>query len=141
MDEPSRKTTHRVSVVAAVTSFIVQPIPAADELVVVPMHYYLVVRLARRRRVPLVKVPWRAVQKIIWYGAGARLVANFSLGLVPVVGMFSNAVTAFALTEFLGRWMDAFLDDPESVPPDVSMGTLRALFNDALKKRAEKKAA
>lgn len=140
MEPPSRKTTHRVAAVAAVTSFIFQPIPAGDELVVVPMHYYLAVRLSRQRRVPLVKVPWRAVQQIIWYGAAARLVANFSLGLVPGVGMFSNAITAFALTEYLGRWMDAFLDDPESPPPEVSMATLKKLFADALAKRTARPA-
>jgi uncharacterized protein (DUF697 family) len=135
MERKSRRITNRASGVAAVVSFFTQPIPGADELLVVGIHYYLVVRLARSRGVSVLKLPWRSLQRIVWYGAGARLVTNFSLGLVPVVGMFSNAITAVALTEFLARWLDEYIEHPEAPPPDVTMDGLKEIFANAVRKK------
>jgi uncharacterized protein (DUF697 family) len=134
MEPKSRRITNRYSGVAAVTAFVTQPIPAADELVVVPIQYALVVRLARSRGYSIRKLPWRSLQKIIWYGAGARLVANFSLGLVPVLGAFANSVTAIALTEYLARWLDEVMEHPDRPPPEVTMDGLKELFTGALKR-------
>jgi uncharacterized protein (DUF697 family) len=135
MERKSRRITNRASGVAAVVSFFTQPIPAADELLVVGIHYYLVVRLARSRGVSVFALPWRSLQRIVWYGAGARLVANFSIGLVPVVGMFSNAITAIALTEYLARWLDDFMLHPDTPPTEVTMDGLKQLFANALRKK------
>jgi uncharacterized protein (DUF697 family) len=134
MEPKARRITNVYSGVAAVTAFVTQPIPGGDELIVVPIHYTLVVRLARTRGVSIFKLPWRSIQRIIWYGAAARLVVNFSLGLVPVLGAFSNSITAIALTEFLARWFDDYLADPSKPPADVTMDGMKALFTNALKK-------
>jgi uncharacterized protein (DUF697 family) len=136
--KPSR-ITNFYSGASAVVAFVTQPVPALDELVVVPIHYRLCTRLARERGVPKKDLPWKQIRKIIWYGAGARLAANLSLGLVPVVGMFSNAVTAIALTEFLGHYIDHALANPGVPPPEVTMEGMKALFADALRRHAEKK--
>lgn len=141
MDQKARRLTNRCSGVAAVASFVAQPIPAADELIVVPIHYWLVVRMARQRGVRIRSMPWASIKKIIWYGAAARLVVNFSLGLVPVVGAFSNSITAIALTEYLARWLDAYIEDPSKPPPEVTMEGLKSMFTDALKKKAKEKQA
>ena len=141
MERRSRRITTRASGVAAVVSFFTQPIPGADELLVIGIHYYLVVRLARSRGVSVLELPWRSLQRIVWYGAGARLVANFSLGLVPVVGMFSNAITAIALTEFLARWLDQYIQHPDTPPPDVTMQGLKEIFASALKKKKKEAAS
>ncbi|HEY8090047.1 MAG TPA: hypothetical protein VIF09_19430 [Polyangiaceae bacterium] len=132
MERKSRRITTRASGVAAVMAFLTQPIPGGDEIVVVGIHYYLIVRLARARGVSVRKLPWKSLQRIVWYGAGARLAANFSLGLVPVLGMFSNAVTAVVLTEFLARWLDEYLEHPESPPPEVTREGLKAMFSKAM---------
>jgi uncharacterized protein (DUF697 family) len=134
MERKSRRITNVYSGVAAVSAFVTQPIPAADELIVVPIQYALCLRLARSRGLSLRKVPWRSVQRIIWYGAAARLVANFSLGLVPVLGAFSNSITAIALTELLARWLDEYIAHPDQPPPDVTMEGLKSLFTGALRK-------
>ncbi|HWZ88817.1 MAG TPA: hypothetical protein VNW92_08200 [Polyangiaceae bacterium] len=123
---------------SAVVSFVTQPIPALDELIVIPIHYVLCLRLAHARSVKMKELPWLQIRKIIWYGAGARLVTNFSLGLVPVVGMFSNAITAIVLTEFLGRYIDDVLANPSTPAPDVTMESLKTLFAAALRRHAEK---
>lgn len=135
MHKKARRLTNRYSGATAVIAFVTQPIPAGDELAVIPMHYWFAARMAKVRGARRRDLPWKSVQKIIWYGAGARLVANFSLGLVPVVGAFSNAVTAIALTEFLGRWVDAYLSNPDEPPPDVTMEGLKRLFSDAVSKK------
>jgi uncharacterized protein (DUF697 family) len=98
MERASRRITNVYSGVAATVAFVTQPVPLADELIVVPIHYWLIVRLARARRVSVRKLPWRSIQRIIWYGAAARLVVNLSFGLVPVAGAFTNSITAVALT-------------------------------------------
>jgi uncharacterized protein (DUF697 family) len=134
MERKSRRITRVYSGVAAVTAFIAQPIPGGDELIVVPVQYALCVRLARARGVPVRKLPWRSIQKIIWYGAAARLVANFSMIVVPVVGAFANSITAVVLTEFLAKWLDDFLCHPQQPPPEVTLEALKALFVDAIKR-------
>lgn len=119
--------TNTYSMISAVTSFITQPIPGADELIVIPIHYCFSVSLTRARGVSLLKVPWAPVSKIIWGGAALRLVGNFTLGLVPVVGLFSNAITAVALTEFLARYLDDALTSPTR-PAPVSFKAIKDII-------------
>jgi uncharacterized protein (DUF697 family) len=139
MERKSRRMTNVYSGVAAATAFVMQPVPALDELIVVPIHSWLTVRLARLRAVSLLALPWRSIQRIIWYGAAVRLIANLSLGLVPVAGAFANSITAIALTEFLARWLDEFILHPHELPPNVTMAGLKTLFANAIRKsRAHK---
>jgi uncharacterized protein (DUF697 family) len=139
MERKSRRITNVYSGVAAVTAFVTQPIPGGDELLIVPVQYALCVRLARARGVSVFKLPWKSIQRIIWYGAAARLVTNFSLIVVPVLGAFGNSITAIALTEFLARWLDEFLSHPDQPPPEVTMEGLKTLFVDAMKKAGRRK--
>lgn len=132
MDPTIRRMTNRYSAITAVTSFVTQPIPGADELIVIPLHYRFAVLLTRQRGVPLLTAPWWQVSKIIWGGAAVRLAANFTLGLVPVVGLFSNAITAVALTEFLGRYLDDALSNPAQ-PAAVSVQAVRDAVQDSLR--------
>jgi uncharacterized protein (DUF697 family) len=134
MDPKSRRTTNVHSGVAAVIAFITQPIPAGDELIVIPIHYTLCVKLARKRGFSVLKLPWRSIQRVIWYGAAARLVVNFSLGLVPFIGAFSNAITAIALTEYLGRYLDEAITNPDKPPPEITLEGMKTLFTDAIRK-------
>ncbi len=136
MEQRTRRITNIYSGVSAVAAFVTQPIPMLDELIVVPIHYALCVKLARSRNFSILKLPWKPIKKIIWYGAAARLVGNFSLGLVPIVGMFSNAITAIALTEYLARYLDEAIANPDRPPPEVTMDGLKELFTNALKKKA-----
>jgi uncharacterized protein (DUF697 family) len=132
MDAELHRSKRRYVVAAAVASFVAQPVPALDELIVIPIHYSLVRRIARGHRVALGSLPWTQIRRIIWYGAGARLVGNFSLGLLPVAGMFSNALTAIALTEFLAEYLEEAVEHPDREPPQVDMATLKRMFDAAL---------
>jgi len=134
MEPKSRKLTNRASAATAVVAIIAQPIPAGDELILIPIHYWFVRRMARLRGVPKRDLPYKSIRKIIWYGAGARLVANFSFGIIPFLGAVANAVTAIALTEYLGRWLDAYLENPENPPPELPGESIKDLFKSAQKK-------
>jgi len=116
MDPESRRLTNMTSAATAALSFVTQTIPAADELLVVPVHYWFAVSFTHKRGLGLWRTPWIRVSGIIWGGAGARLVANFALGLIPVAGAFSNVVTAVALTELLARYLDGALGDSAASP-------------------------
>jgi hypothetical protein len=125
MEPQVRRLTNKYSMISAVVSFATQLVPGADELIVVPIHYRFSFRLTRMRDRSLLDVPWMQLHKIIWGGAFIRLFANFSLGIIPVVGAFSNAVTAVALTEFLARYLDESLTRPGAAEP-VSMDPLKS---------------
>ncbi len=132
--EPNaRKLTRLYSGASGVIAFVSQPIPALDELIVVPIHYRLCTKMAKLHGVDKSKLPWKQIRKIIWYGAAGRLAANLSLGLLPVVGLFANAVTAIALTEFLAHYLDEALAHPEKPPQDVTMASMKTLFEEALR--------
>jgi hypothetical protein len=137
MEAETRRLTNKYSGVAAVASFLAQPVPALDELIVVPLHYRLIRRMAEERSVPVKSLPWVQLRRVIWYGAVARLVGNFSVGFVPVVGMFSNAITAIALTEYLARYLDDVLAHPDRPPPEVTLESLKELFRVAVEKQQQ----
>jgi uncharacterized protein (DUF697 family) len=134
MEPVSRKIANICSGIAGLASVVVHPIPAADDIVVVPVHYALCLQTARARGVSIFKLPWRNIQRIIWYGAGARFVVNFSLAIVPFVGAVSNCVTAIALTEYLARYLDQTISHPDQPPPEVTLESLKTLFKDAIRK-------
>jgi uncharacterized protein (DUF697 family) len=139
MEKKARRITNVTSGIAAVTAFVTQPVPALDEVAVIPIHYYMVLRLAHDRGVSVFKLPWRNIQRVIWYGAGARFLTHVAVGLVPVAGGFANAITAVALTEYLSRYLDGALTDPKRAP-EISLAALRALFDRAVDKVMVKKA-
>jgi len=141
MEVETRRLTNKYSGVAAVASFFAQPVPVLDELIVVPLHYRLIRRLAEERGVSPKTLPWPQLRRIIWYGAAARLVGNLSVGFVPVVGMFSNAITAIALTEYLARYLDDVLANPDREPPEVTMEGLKELFRVAVEKHQAEQSA
>lgn len=110
VDSRARELTRKHATVAAVTSFVSQPIPGADELFVITTQYVLSVSMARRHGVKIRELPWAKVNKIVWGGAAIRLVTGFTVGLIPLVGAIANAITAFASTELLGRYLETALE-------------------------------
>lgn len=139
MEDTTRRLTHRYSTIGAVAAILAQPIPGLDEFIVVPIHYRLVRRIATERGVSVKTLPWKQLRKIIWYGALGRAAGNYSLGLIPGFGMVTNAVTAVALTEYLGRYLDDVIANPDREAPEVTRESLTELFTEALAKYRGKK--
>ncbi|WP_437648119.1 hypothetical protein [Sorangium sp. So ce362] len=128
----ARLTTHAFSAGAAGISFIVQPIPGSDQLFVIPIQYLLTASLAKERGAHLSKAAWSQIHQIIWGGGAIRLMLDLTLGLIPLAGAVTNAITAFAMTEYIGHYVDRALDNPDKAPPDLSiqdiLDTISSLF-------------
>ena len=111
--------------------FLFGSFPLLDEVVVVPLHYALCRRLAKMRGVPVAKLPWKQLERIIWFGAGARTALGLSMAPIPLAGAVGNWVTAYALTEFLAQYLDDAIAHPDEPPPEITMARIRELFERA----------
>jgi hypothetical protein len=137
MDARARKLSIRYGWASAGVAFLFGSLPLLDEVVVVPVHYTLIVRLARMRRFPLRRLPWRQLQRIVWYGAGARTALGLSLTLIPLAGAVANWVTAIALTEYLAQYLDEAMSHPERPAPEITRAQLVRLFEKARAERGK----
>lgn len=122
-----RRLTRKYSIISAVTSIVTHPVPAVDELFVIPIHYYFSAKVARVRNVRLRDLPWTQVHKIVLGGAVVRFGTDLAFGLVPVAGALTHALTAKVLTDVLGEYLDEALSRP-GPPPPLSMQTLKHLI-------------
>ena len=91
----------------------------------------LAARIARAHGLAARALPWGAIGKSIVGGLAARGVVNLGVALVPGVAAVANALTAVALTEVLGRYIDQVCDDPEHARP-LAVGAIA----DMLRERA-----
>jgi uncharacterized protein (DUF697 family) len=116
--------TTKYSALTAVASFVTQPIPVVDEIVVIPIHYWFAGSVTRRHGRGVLGAPWWQLHKIIWGGVGVRAVSRFTLGFVPLAGAISNAITATCVTELLSEYLDEALGDRDRRPPKVTVRSL-----------------
>ncbi|WP_437776485.1 hypothetical protein [Sorangium sp. So ce1097] len=117
----ARLTTHALSAGAAGISFVAQPLPGSDQLFVIPIQYLLAASLVKERGAPLSKAAWSQVHQIIWGGGALRLMLGLTLGLIPLAGAVTNAITAFVTTQYLGYYVDRALDSPDKPPSALSI--------------------
>jgi uncharacterized protein (DUF697 family) len=109
-----RRLTARYAVATAIAAFFTQPIPLADEVVVLPVQYWFAALFVRRRGNRLRQAPWWGVHAIVWGGVGARIASRVTLGLMPPAGAIANAGSSAALTVLLATYLDRRL--PDSLP-------------------------
>jgi uncharacterized protein (DUF697 family) len=109
-----RSLTHGFAAAVAVVGFVFEPIPALDEILMVPLQYALAALLAKTRSRSLSSVPWGKASRIIWGGVGVRFISESTLRWAFPVGAAANASLAFTTTEILGHHVDEALD--EGVP-------------------------
>jgi hypothetical protein len=111
-----RTLTHTFAAAVAAVGFLVEPIPALDEILMIPMQYTLAALIAKARSRSLSSVPWGKTSLIIWGGAAVRFVSESTLRTTPLVGATANAILAFATTEILGHYVDGALTATEVSP-------------------------
>lgn len=112
----SRSLTHAFAAATAAVGLVTEPIPALDEVMIIPMQYLLAASIARARIEKLSSVPWGRVSLIIWGGVGLRFLSETALRAVPVAGPAANALLAFQTTEHLGSFIDRVLGGAEDRP-------------------------
>ena len=102
----------RASILSAALGVVLSPIPLADELLLLPVYGVMTARIARQRGLTAGGIPWRPVMATAAAGLAARAAVNVTVSYIPGVAAFANAVSAVALTQFFGRYVDGACKDP-----------------------------
>src|SRR5579859_3055092 len=111
------RVIRRTSLVTAVLGVVLSPIPLADELLLLPIYVHLTRRIGKERGLPPDQIPWKPVATTAIAGLAARAAVNITVSYIPGVAAVANAVSAVALTQFFGRYVDGVCDDPASARP------------------------
>jgi uncharacterized protein (DUF697 family) len=93
---------------------VLSPIPLADELLLLPIYGVLTSRIAKKHELPAGKLPWKPICATAFAGLAARAAINITVSYIPGVAAAANAVSAVALTQFFGRYVDDACAKPGS---------------------------
>jgi uncharacterized protein (DUF697 family) len=102
----------RASIFSAALGVVLSPIPLADELILLPVYGVMTARIAKHRGLAASGIPWRPVMATAAAGLAARAAVNVTVSYIPGVAAFANAVSAVALTQFFGRYVDGACQNP-----------------------------
>jgi uncharacterized protein (DUF697 family) len=108
------KTIHKTSAVTGIVAIILSPIPLADELVFGPVYAFMTTRIATHHALKRSDIPWKPIAATIVAALAARAALNVAVAYIPGVAAAANAVTAVAVTELLGQYVDTTCADPAS---------------------------
>src|SRR5205823_12754067 len=114
MDPRVRRLVHRTGIMNAVIGAVLSPIPLADEIVLFPIFGWMTKRITRLHELPDERIPWRPIQATRIAALVARAGLNVTVAYIPGVAAFANAVSAFAVTELVGHYVDKLCSDPEA---------------------------
>jgi uncharacterized protein (DUF697 family) len=117
----------RISVAAGALAVVSSPIPFADEVLLLPVYGWLALRVGRAHGVGPRDVPWRKLAEATAVGLLMRAAANAPFALVPGIDAAVNAVTAVALTQFLGDYYDEACAHPTAAARASFHGLATAL--------------
>jgi uncharacterized protein (DUF697 family) len=96
----------RTSLVTAGLAVVFSPIPLIDELLLLPIYGVMASRIGKDHELTFGKVPWRPICATAVAGLAARAAVNLTVSYVPGLAAVANAVSALALTQFFGRYID-----------------------------------
>jgi uncharacterized protein (DUF697 family) len=114
MDPAVERLIRRTSLVTAALGVVLSPIPLADELLLLPIYGVLTSRIAKKHELPAGKLPWKPICATAFAGLAARAAINITVSYIPGVAAAANAVSAVALTQFFGRYVDDACAKPGS---------------------------
>ncbi len=114
MNPNVNRVIRRTSVLSAALGVILSPIPLADELLLLPIYGVMAARIGRLHGLSSGQVPWKPVISTAVAGLGARAAVNLTVAYIPGVAAVANAVSAVALTQFFGRYLDGACSEPAS---------------------------
>jgi uncharacterized protein (DUF697 family) len=111
------KLVHGSSVAAAGLGAVLSPIPLADEVLLFPLFAGLAVGIGKAHGLAAQEVPWRPVLRTAFNGLLARAGLNLAVAYIPGVAAVANAISAAALTELFGHFVDESCADPANARP------------------------
>jgi uncharacterized protein (DUF697 family) len=108
-----RRIVRRAGITSAVIGVILSPIPLADELALLPVYGLMSARIGKHHGLGRREIPWRPIALTAFAGLAARAAINLTVSFIPGVAAVANAASAAALTQLLGRYVDAACKNPE----------------------------
>ena len=120
MNDAVRSCVRTASVVSALLGAVLSPVPMADEVALVPVYGLLALRIGHIHNLKARDIPWRPIGLTVVAGLAARATVNLGFGFVPGVAAIANAVSAVALTELVGRYVDSVCANPAAEQPFVA---------------------
>ena len=107
-----RRIVRRAGITSAVIGVILSPIPLADEIVLLPVYGLMSSRIGKHHGLAKTEIPWRPILWTTCAGLAARAAVNLTVSFIPGVAAVANAASAAALTQLLGRYVDAACRNP-----------------------------
>ncbi len=133
-----RSLIHRTSVVSAGFGVVMSPIPLLDELALLPIYTVMTSRIGKHHSLKWGQIPWRPILRTTAAGLVARAGINLTVALIPGVSAVGSAVTAAALTEIFGTYVDGVCANPTTAT-SMSVKHVFGMLKDLVaKKQAEK---
>jgi uncharacterized protein (DUF697 family) len=117
MDSSVERLIRRTSLLTAALGVVLSPIPLADELLLLPIYGVLTSRIAKKHALPVAELPWKPICATAVAGLAARAPGNNTVSYIPGVAAAANAVSAVALTQFFGRYIDDTCAKPAGARP------------------------
>jgi uncharacterized protein (DUF697 family) len=114
MDTKIDRMIRRTSLVTAALGVVLSPIPLADELLLLPVYAVLTTQIGKHHGLMRRQIPWRPVAATAVAGLAARAAVNVTVSFIPGVAAVANAVSAVALTQFFGRYVEGVCADPSA---------------------------
>ena len=106
------RVVHATSATAAAIGALLSSFPLVDELLLAPLYGLMALRIGRLHALELAAIPWRPIGRTTFNGLLARAGLNIAVAFIPGVAAAANALSAAALSEWLGRYVDACCDAP-----------------------------
>jgi uncharacterized protein (DUF697 family) len=107
----------RTSLVSAALGVVLSPIPLADELLLLPIYGFLATRIGKDHLLSIGQIPWKPIGATAVAGLAARAAVNLTVSYIPGLAAVANAVSALALTQFFGRYVDEACAHPSEARP------------------------
>src|SRR5215472_6997913 len=108
-----QRVVRRTSILTAGLGVILSPLPLADELLLLPIYALMTRRIGKEHGLPAAQIPWKPVTATAIAGLAARAAVNITVSYIPGVAAVANAISAAALTQYFGRYVDGVCERPE----------------------------
>lgn len=136
MDARVARLVNRTGIVNAAIGVVLSPIPLADELIMFPIFGWMTKRIAEIHALPPERVPWKAIRNTRIAALAARAAVNVTVSFIPGVAAVANAISAFAITEVVGTYVDRICADPEHAE-GLTMQEMMETLRDRLRRRRQ----
>lgn len=136
MDPRVARLVRNTGMVNAAIGAVLSPIPLADELVLFPIFGWMTKRIAQLHDLSDERIPWQPIRATRLAALVARAGLNVTVAYIPGVAAFANAVSAFAVTEIVGRYVDKLCTDPEAAKA-MRVQEILDVLREKLKRKAK----